>query len=193
MAIMDYGALTWKDGVLLSETEYFDDMQKMVGWSDDGKENQLANNWFSYIGDDQLTIAFYKYCMRIYCPEDTWYNETVYFGSENYVGWRKWERIFIIGDHMAKLTIKKSKWNNCYYFATLRYKGHKWKVTFGSGVCYDTYTKYHIICAWNMPLHKWFKIKMNWGQFKQYDLYHPSQWKIIRWFRLLKWRMNKYD
>ena len=35
MAMLDYGALTWKDGVLVSETEFFDDMQEMVGWNDE--------------------------------------------------------------------------------------------------------------------------------------------------------------
>lgn len=198
MAMLDYGALTWKDGVLISETEFFDDMQEMVGWTDKDKEpkeeyGNFYNNWFTYIGDEELTIAFYKYCMRIHAPNDKWYNDTIYFGSENFEGWRKWEQIFIIGDHWAKLTIKKAKFGT-YYIAKLRYKGNKWRVTFGSGVCYDTYTKYHIMSAWNMPVHRWHNFKFSLSQFLKYDLkfyiHNPSY--VLRKFSI-SWRLHKYD
>ena len=200
MAIMDYGALTWKDGVLLSETEFFDDMQEMVGWNDEGQENQLAHNWFTYIGDEELTIMFYKYCMKIYSKGRDYYNDVIYFGSENFEGWRKWEQLFIINapnaqdDHLAKLTVRKAKFGT-YYIAILRYKGHKWKVTFGSGVCYDTYTKYHIMSAWNMPSHKWYRFKMDAKQLFCYDLKRLSMWEITYWFKKISWKLrrNKYD
>ena len=193
MAMLDYGALTWKDGVLVSETEFFDDMQEMVGWNDEGQEHQMKNNWFSFIGDEDLTIAFYKYCMKVYCPKE-YYNDTVYFGADYYVGWKKWKREFFVDNHFAKLVVKPARFGD-YYIATLRYKKHKWKVAFGSGVCHDTYTKYHIMSAWNMPSHRWYKFKMSVRHFIDYEWRYPEMWGITCWFRGLKWdlRRNKYD
>ena len=58
MAMVDYGAIAWKDGKLIS-TDMFTPMEDMVGWSDNSKY-KLEGNYFAYIGDKDLVIGFYK-------------------------------------------------------------------------------------------------------------------------------------
>ena len=64
--MMDYGAIAWKDGKLIS-TDMFTDMKDMVGWDDSNIETEspLVNNYFAYVGDKDFTLAFYKSIMRI--------------------------------------------------------------------------------------------------------------------------------
>ena len=76
MAYIDYGAIVFKNGKLIS-TEMFEDMKTAVGWEDtkndkyhsykDGEKEDnymvplnLKGNYFAYIGDGDCTIAFYK-------------------------------------------------------------------------------------------------------------------------------------
>ena len=92
MAVIDYGAIVWKDGKLIS-TDMFTEMEDMVGWSDRdesksvGSNLTLAGNCFGYIGDKDFTIGFYKDVMRIYSTADENYNEIVYFGSGPFEKW----------------------------------------------------------------------------------------------------------
>ena len=76
MAMIDYGAIAFKNGKLIS-TDMFTPMINMVGWEDDendtyhdydtNKDNplKLNGNYFAYIGDKDCTIAFYKCQMVI--------------------------------------------------------------------------------------------------------------------------------
>jgi hypothetical protein len=93
MAMIDYGAITWRDGRCVS-TGMFDDMKKMVGWCDDGTSGYnegrystcpLNGNYMSYIGDKYFTLAFYKNTICIYRKsnidgEAPWV-DTMYFGG----------------------------------------------------------------------------------------------------------------
>ena len=69
MAMIDYGAIAWKNGKLIS-TDMFTPMKDMVGWDDSDLdiEPPLKGNYFAYIGDKDFTLAFYKDTMRIHHP-----------------------------------------------------------------------------------------------------------------------------
>ena len=139
MAMLDYGAIAWKDGKLIS-TDMFTDMKDMVGWDDSNIETKspLVNNYFAYVGDEDFTLAFYKYIMRIYNPTFTYDNEEIFFGSE------------------------QKRFHN-YYVCHMKYKGHKYKVAFGYGVDLDCYKKWHMIDYYGTP---WYRIMSEYRDFK---------------------------
>ena len=97
MAMIDYGAIAWKNGKLIS-TEMFTPMKDMVGWDDSDLdvENPLVNNYFAYIGDKDFTIMFYKDIMRIYCSESIIEDEMFYFSACPFEGWRRWKRWYFV-------------------------------------------------------------------------------------------------
>lgn len=156
MAIIDYGAIAWKDGKLIS-TDMFTPMKDMVGWTDN-HEHRLEGNCFAYIGDKDFTVGFYKDTMRIHCAEE-YYNDTVYFGSENFEGWRRWRRWFGLTkeefEDCPEIIVRPRKFHD-YYICHMSYRGHKYKVAFGYGVDLAYYKKTHIIDYYGTP---WFRIK----------------------------------
>ena len=157
MAMMDYGAIAWKDGKLIS-TDMFTDMEDMVGWSDknDDKEFKLDGNCFAYIGDKDFTVGFYKSLMRIHCSSDDYYTETVYFGEESFEKWRYWRKWGFLNsiDDSFELIVRPRRFHD-YYICTMNYRGHKYKVAFGYGVDLKYYKKTHIIDYYGTP---WFRI-----------------------------------
>ena len=58
MAMIDYGAIAWKNGKLIS-TDMFTPMKDMVGWEDssEGNYSSIKDNYFAYIGDEEFIIA----------------------------------------------------------------------------------------------------------------------------------------
>jgi len=164
MAMVDYGAIAWKDGKLIS-TDMFTPMEDMVGWSDEDKNkvlcadlsSTLANNYFAYIGDKDFTIGFYKDVMRLYSPSDSCYNDSIYFGSEPYEGWRRWRKWCLVGlDYdEAEIVVWPRRFHD-YYICKMTYRGHKYKVAFGYGVDLKYYKKTHIIDYYGTP---WFRAK----------------------------------
>lgn len=156
MAMIDYGAIAWKNGKLIS-TDMFTDMKNMVGWDDSDLdiENPFVNNYFAYIGDKDFTLAFYKSVMRIYHPTFSYDNDTIFFGSERFEGWKKWG-MWTTSNHKDVEIIVKPKRFHGYYVCHMKYNGDEYKVAFGYGVDLGYYEKYHIIDYYGTP---WFKIK----------------------------------
>ena len=154
MAMIDYGAIAWKDGKLIS-TDMFTPMKDMVGWTDN-HEHRLEGDYFAYIGDKDFTIGFYKDTMRIHSV-DKFYNETIFFGYEDFIGWRKWEKFYLVGkdNDEVELIVRPRRHHN-YYICYMTYRGHKYKVAFGYGVDLAYYKKTHIIDYYGTP---WFRIK----------------------------------
>ena len=153
MAMVDYGAIVWKDGKLIS-TDMFMDMEEAVGWSDNGKY-KLEGNYFAYIGDKDFVIGFYKSLMHIcYCSDDGCKEETVWFGWENFKNWRKWKSLFSIGDDYVELIVRPRRFHD-YYICKMKYREHHYKVAFGYGVDLGYYKKTHIIDYYGTP---WFRI-----------------------------------
>ena len=175
MAMMDYGAIAWKDGKLIS-TDMFTDMKEMVGWDDSNIETEspLVNNYFAYVGDEDFTLAFYKYIMRIYNPTFTYDNEEIFFGSENFEKWKRWRFNAYVNQDFVNIIVKPKRFHN-YYVCHMKYKGHKYKVAFGYGVDLDCYKKWHMIDYYGTP---WHRIMSEYRDFKY-------------WLRDLKWRWGR--
>ena len=159
MAMIDYGAIVWKDGKLIS-TDMFTPMEDMVGWSDkdDDKEFKLNGNCFAYIGDKDFTVGFYKSTMHVYRSnaDKAFRDKTFYFGSESYEGWRCWRKWYFIDsmDDSVEIIVRPRRFHD-YYICTMKYRGHKYKVAFGYGVDLKYYKKTHIIDYYGTP---WFRI-----------------------------------
>ena len=75
MAVIDYGCVVIKNGIVQNTYDFFMDMEKSVGWIDkdlkditDTKqyEGVMNGNYMGYIGDKDLTICFYKCYERVH-------------------------------------------------------------------------------------------------------------------------------
>ena len=120
MAMIDYGAIAWKDGKLIS-TDMFTPMEDMVGWSD----TIFKGNYFAYIGDKDLTVMFYKDMMRIYCPSSMISDDMIYLSAGPFEGWRRWRRWYMIDsiDDTAEIIVRPRKFHD-YYICEMDYRGH---------------------------------------------------------------------
>lgn len=181
MAMIDYGAIAFKNGKLIS-TDMFTPMVDMVGWEDNKNDRyydyytdtykplKLNGNYFAYIGDKDCTLAFYK-CQIVLCQkyEDgsfSYHHEC--FDSTNYT-WSDWE-IYAGVDYY---TIAKVTKRNGYFVCKWKYKGDKYKVYFGNGVDLRYYKKWHIVNYYRSPEYGLYRIK-SWFKDKIYE------WKYLR-------------
>lgn len=187
MAMMDYGAIAFKNGKLIS-TDMFTPMMDMVGWednesdvyesrlhADDEPESNymlplnLKDNYFAYVGDSDCTLAFYKYHMVIALryKDGTFSCQHEYFNCTNYT-WSRWEDY--AGEGFAKIKVTK---RNGYLVCKWKYRGNKYKVYFGYGVDLGYYEKYRIVNYYRSPKHRLYEIK-HWFEDKIYE------WKYFR-------------
>ena len=168
MAMIDYGAIAWKNGKLIS-TDMFTDMKDMVGWDDSDLdiEDPLVGNYFAYIGDKDFILAFYKNVMRIYNATFSYDNDTIFFGSERFEGWKKWYMWTTSNHKEAEIIVKPKRFHD-YYVCRMKYNGDKYKVAFGYGVDLEYYKKWHIIDYFGTP---WYRAKGMWFNFKHIHLY----------------------
>ena len=173
--MIDYGAIAWKNGKLIS-TDMFTDMKDMVGWDDSDLdiENPLVGNYFAYIGDKDFTLAFYKSTMRIYNPTSSYDNHTIFFDSERFEEWKRWELCTHVKNKGIEIVVKPKRFHN-YYVCHMTYDNNKYKVAFGYGVDLKCYEKWHIIDYYGTP---WFRIMSEYRDFKY-------------WLRDLKWRWGR--
>ena len=178
MAMVDYGAIAWKDGKLIS-TDMFTPMEDMVGWSDrnDNKEFKLNGNCFAYIGDKDFTVGFYKSTMRIYNPANEYDNEEIYFNNSPFEKWSKWRKWYLPSSLLSDevVLIVRPRRHHDYYICTMTYRGHKYKVAFGYGVDLAYYKKTHIIDYYGTP---WFKVS-NWLSNMHYKI---EDWRYRKWY-----------
>ena len=171
MAMIDYGAIAFKNGKLIS-TDMFTPMIDMVGWEDTKDDIyhdynrdideplNLKNNYFAYIGDADCTIAFYKCYITIvekfkdgtFGVDSEWFNNTFYTWSK----WEKW---------VAWNCLRVTK-RNGYYVCKWKYKGDKYKVYFGYGVDFDYYKRCRRVNYYRSPMYyirnipRWIKNKI---------------------------------
>lgn len=150
MAMIDYGAIAFKNGKKISHG-MFTDMKEMVGWQDDGRHKykdfstneliplKLKDNYFVYIGDRECTIAIYK-CTVVFVEsfidkhkKSTFFKEVEYFNCTNFL-WHKYKKYF-----GSSCVIVKKK--NGYYVLKWKYKNDRYKVYFGYGVDDELYDK----------------------------------------------------
>lgn len=107
-------------------------MKESVGRSFDG----LDGNYFSYVGDSDLVIAFYKCQMVIFT--DTLVDK-VYFNCSKYTGWKSYEDYVSTKDDFVSYKVKNLGGNN--YEFTMNYKNDSYRVVFGYGIDYGYYKK----------------------------------------------------
>lgn len=177
--MIDYGAIAWKNGKLISK-DMFTPMKDMVGW-DDGDlhlESPLKGNYFAYIGDKDLTLAFYKNIMRIHHPTYLSDNDIMYFGSESFEGWKRWRYWTISNDKYVEIIVKPKRFHN-YYVCHMKYNGDKYKVAFGYGVDLGYYKKWRIIDYFGTPR---YKIRSTWHDIHDflYDIKYNIELRFKR-------------
>lgn len=156
MAMIDYGAIAWKDGKLIS-TDMFTPMIDTVGWHDD----DINGNYFVAIGDKELTLAFYKGIMKVFNKRhanSTYGDYTVHFGAEDFYKWKYWKDFQITNNGDVNIIVKPKRFHD-YYVCKMKYNGHKYKVAFGYGVDLDGYKKWHMIDYYRIP---WVRFDMWW-------------------------------
>lgn len=185
MAMIDYGAIAFKNGKLIS-TDMFTPMKDMVGWEDSEHDTYhdfyteedrslcLKGNYFAYIGDQEYTVAFYK-CTIVMAQriDDEFRLEMEILNSSYYI-WSKWEHLTRYGD----IIVTK---RNGYYVCRWNYKGDKYKVYFGYGVDFNSYKKWHIVNYYRSIPYLWNQLKWNLEKLK---------WKIEKIIsnRRTKWK-----
>ena len=187
MAMIDYGAIAFKNGKLIS-TDMFTPMIDMVGWEDTEKDVyesrehkagetesdymkpiKLNDNYFAYVGDSDCTLAFYK-CQIVIAErynDGTFRYHREYFNCTNYT-WSKWE--YYTGEGFAKIKVIK---RNGYFVCKWNYRGNKYKVYFGYGVDLDSYEKHRIVNYYRSPKYRLYEVK-RWFKDKIYE------WKYLR-------------
>ena len=169
MAMIDYGAIAFKNGKLIS-TAMFSPMKDMVGWEDtetdvyynyntnEDRPLNLAHNYFAYIGDPECTLAFYK--DRLVTVERLEEGRFIYnyeFFNCTPFTWSKWEKgIGVSGESLSRVKVTK---RNGYLVCRWNYKGDKYKVYFGYGVDFDYYKKYGIVNYYRSSEYRVRKIK----------------------------------
>ena len=159
MAMLDYGAVGFKNGKLIS-TGFFTPMEETCGYSDKGnplagKDWSFDGNYFLTIGNEELLIGFYKNIIRMWGKDsgDEDNRESVCFGAESFYNWKYWHDYICTPNYYATITVKP-KCNHIgylYYVANIEirnsfnsYKNDtkdSYKVYFGYGVDLGFYEK----------------------------------------------------
>ena len=148
MAIIDYGAIAFKNGKLIS-TKMFTPMKQTCGFSDaenslPGTDFSFDGNCFAVIGDKQFLVGFYKKTVIWwYDHGESWEEDGYEYGVEmlawsDYYGWSKWSKDFNAVNHVRNITVRPK---NGYYVANIRIGSDNYKVYFGYGVDFRFYKK----------------------------------------------------
>ena len=152
MSIIDYGAIAFKNGRLIS-TDMFTPMEETCGFSD--RDNYLPKMDFSFdgnmfvtVGNRDIVIGFYKeqihwwaYCGDKVSDEYKYNIGYEYFNCSNYTGWKKWHKI-VVAEDIIVIDVKRK---NGYYKAKFDINGDKYMVYFGYGVDFGFYERTHFV------------------------------------------------
>ena len=133
MAMIDYGSIAFKNGICVQE-DVFQDMEKAVGYS----SFPLQGNYFSFVGDKDLTFCFYKEHLRVECCVPS-YNKIIFFNCCNYEGWKKYRDYVYIHNHLVEYEVVNKR-NKTYEFHC-EYNGNSYRVVFGYGIDLEFYKR----------------------------------------------------
>lgn len=158
-------------------TKMVNEMKDMVGWEDE----KYKDRYFVYVGDEELTVGFYKDVMTII---DNWYPnnyeedretlcETISFSEYADLKWSKWNGYKAACD---SITVKPK---NGYYVFRMKYKGDEYKVYFGYGVDIDFYKKTRRVNYYRSPEYYIRRLK------------YEIRWKFDDIKAYLKYRIRK--
>lgn len=144
MAVIDYGAIAFKNGKCI-QGDYFGDMLSLVGWENE----ELKGSYFSYVGDKDFTVCFYKTSVYVYYDGEL---ERISL-NDRFIGWKKYRGLYVTGNYTDIIEFEiKPRQRDCYTF-TMEYKGDKYKVVFGYGIDYPYYMKTGIYNYYCSPEH----------------------------------------
>ena len=144
MAMIDYGAIAFKNGELIS-TGMFTPMKDTCGFSDrdnklPGMGEQLDGNQFVVIGNEDIVFGFYKSYMT-YWSKGSISTEDCYVSFNRkypYYKWKKYEDMIPYKQGWADIVVKPK---NGYFVANIKIGEDKYKVYFGYGVDFNFYKK----------------------------------------------------
>jgi len=171
MAMMDYGAIAFKNGKLIS-TNMFTPMEATCGFSDEGSplpQNQFTfdKNYFVVIGNERMVFGFYKTSVSWWI--DQFPNETDpsrrytvdyrWFDFGEYEKWRRWSKAWFLKNHegskgdvtdgeLVEFIVKP---RNGYFVARLKNSRDEYKVYFGCGVDFSFYKKTRRVNYYRSP------------------------------------------
>lgn len=178
MAMIDYGAIAFKNGECI-QTDFFGDMEKMVGY-----KNELDGNFFSYLGDKDLTVCFYKCMMKIHFKSDEDKEESFeeWFNCSGFVKWKLYEKYIFTNciDKAAHIKVKNLGHN--YFLFTMDYNGDKYKCIFGYGVDFPYYKKTK---RYNYYRSIGFLMKDFFYNIKNNLIYDIKSWFYIRMYKII--------
>lgn len=149
MAAIDYGAIGFKNGKLIS-TGFVTPMEETCGFSDkehllSGETRSFSGNYFLVVGNNEVVLGFYKAMMRWWSiTNDRIDNGIEYFDWGAYNGWKYWYKALISDNHSVTIKVRP---RNGYYVAKIdmvdtRTQEHEYyKVYFGYGVDFDFYVR----------------------------------------------------
>lgn len=168
MAIIDYGAIAFKNGKLIS-TDMFTDMKETCGFSDKdnllpGADMSFDGNCFVTVGNKQFLLGFYKTTMYWWQDrkwkdkEDADFDDDYprytfgyeMFGWSDYT-WKKWKNEFYLGRGCYDTTSIIVKHKNGYYVARFNIGRDRYKVYFGYGVDLGFYKKTRRVNYYRSP------------------------------------------
>ena len=176
MAMIDYGAIVFKNGKLITH-DMFTPMKEAVGWEDVGKVEldyygeplHLKGQYFTYIGDSEATIGFYKNGIKVVQN----YGKDIFQHYEcfqNEYKWSKWTDY--IGNSECVV-----KHRNGYYVLRWKYKGDKYKVYFVYGVDLGSYEKWRIVNYYrSLPFY-----------------FGKMKWELDRKVKMIKYKLGIKD
>lgn len=151
MAMVDYGAILFKNGVFQNRDQFFMDMQDSVGWVDrprikyddcdckteigDCKGNKIINkridgNYFVYAGDNHFTAAFYK-TYSVFCLDEI--KVKTVWGCQSDDGINHRSLHFKIGE--VNVHIKEINYN--VFECRFTYKENQYLIIYGYGIDTD--------------------------------------------------------
>lgn len=143
MAVIDYGAIAFKNGKLIT-TKMFTPVTKTIKFKSVPETINKFDNYFVCIGNENIIVGFYKDIVHWWIKqEDGSYEETTEWLSwSHYDGWKQWTQELCTANCIDWLQIKV-KPQNGYYVAYIndRRNNDEYKVYFGYGVDVEFYKK----------------------------------------------------
>lgn len=128
MSAFDYGAIVIKNGKIITEQEYgMLGMKHFVNWEDD----DVQTNYFVFIGNENITISFYKCCMTVFSNKIKVDDYFMY----DYGTCGTKQKSFDI--YVSGLKIKVKMISDDVYHISTRIDGNNYQVVFGFGVPYN--------------------------------------------------------
>jgi hypothetical protein len=152
MAMIDYGAIAFKNGKLIS-TDMFTPMLETCGFSDEdkrlpGSDVCFDGNHFIVLGNRDIVFGFYKTSIHWWRNSSYEPSGGEFFGISDYVGWKYWHNYFYIENEVVEIKVKP---RNGYYTSRFSINGDRYKVYFGYGVDFHFYQKTRRVNYYRSP------------------------------------------